>query len=506
MLQGDCFKLKTTEAIIVSNDETNAYAVTINIPANAQMTNNIYFRNVRLMITSVEKSGAINSRAVIYNISLKESTNLQYSGLPPYGQMMSGCCPLSYCWDGSSCVNSNLWMENPAFRPSWNNVLTSDLYNGHVNASDQSQATGYRCVIVNDTSREAQWVLSYIKYDWNYSQSGYCARPNDCFVSKDYPALNINYSKGCVHDGDVVYGNHYCHQGGWTTKSYIVATLLQNISSVLGYSYILQCYSDVTLNLNSLQVFDNPLSSCVMVMQKSPTDEQIITGVILDTADRITPNDFRIILNNFLINLNITYGLTSGINENVVVQSCTAANPTLIANSNFSTCIAANHLFVYYETNYKYFLISDRPIPGITAPTFWERIVTFFRDLFKNKKAGSGIQPYDVINYTTDYDNIYIMRNNTLNVTALEEAKYDERNQSMVNILYVKYVGSNSSTNPIDRDILFNKVNDTMRDAGQDFVVMMNYTNDSNSQELILRTQNRSGLWPYLTTILRNRR
>jgi hypothetical protein len=113
----------------------------------------------------------------------------------------------------------------------------------------------------------------------------------------------------------------------------------------------------------------------------------------------------------------------------------------------------------------------------------------------------NNIQEYDILNYTTNYDNIYILRNNTVDVTAVEEAKYDEQNQSIVNILYVNYSGSNEANNPIDRDTLFKRVNDTQTGVP----VLMNYTNTSDQQEVILRTQTRSGIWQYLTTILRVR-
>jgi hypothetical protein len=232
-------------------------------------------------------------------------------------------------------------------------------------------------------------------------------------------------------------------------------------------------------------------------MQTPPT-EQIITGVILnDTKDNNLADDFITALESNYI--------TNRVNSNVAVGTCTDMAPVLIPNSNFSLCLSATNLYVYYETNYKYFIISDKPISGITTPTFWDVIVGFFQKLFGSKNVGH-IQPYDVINYSTNYDNIYIMRNGTVNVTAIEELKYDELNQSMVNILYIRYSGSNDTTNYINRDDLFNKINDTMSSSQQDAVVVnMSYVSSPTEQEIILRSQNKSGLWPYMTTILRIR-
>jgi hypothetical protein len=101
------------------------------------------------------------------------------------------------------------------------------------------------------------------------------------------------------------------------------------------------------------------------------------------------------------------------------------------------------------------------------------------------------------------------MQNNTLNVSGIEESKYDEVKGHVVNILYVKYSGSNITNNPINRGDLLNVANQTMINLGmaETVPVEMNYTNDTTAktQEIIIKTENRTGLWPYFTSILRNR-
>jgi len=511
MQQGNCFTIDSSKDIIVSNPSTNLYSVTFNITSNKHSTNGIYFKNVRLMINSTPQQGFTNSYAIINNISLKEYTTTIYSNLHD-PLPLDGCCPASYCWDGIQCRNSDEWMNHSDKAPLWSSMSDNSIF-GHINTSDQTIARGYRCIIVNYSSHEAQWVLSDVKYDWNYKNSGYCARSTDCFVGAGYSNTNSNYSTGCVLDGDIISdknilneGNHYCHQGSWTTKSYIVATTLQNISATQGNNYILQCYDNYSLNYNpSITIlpdyYNYILSSCVMIMQ-IPNGEQIITGVVLNSTVLSQPDYTQAFLDS------IVQEYSSDNNDEVVIPYSCINNPTLLSGSNFSACVDAQNakrLYVYYETNYKYFIISDKTIPGISTPTFWDVIVSFFQKLFSNKNVGH-IQPYDVINYSTNYDNIYIMRNGTVNVTAIEESKYDELNQSMVNIMYIRYSGSNDTNNPISRDEIFNNVNDTMRLLQQNAIpVMLNYTNSSSEQEIILRTQNRSGLWPYMTTILRIR-
>jgi hypothetical protein len=512
----NCFDVGQVFSDTSGSPDTRLVSYNFNLLNNGNATDGL-FKDVKLRITVSESvRGACNS-VLIQNISLKETTNVDNgiyydaSQLAGVGTSASGCCPANYCWDGTQCWNSDYWMNDSSKAPLWSSISGDSIF-GHINTTDQDIARGYRCIITNYTSRTAQWVLSDIKYDWNYKNSGYCARSTDCFVdSNNFDNVNINYSKGCVLDGDIISdsyelnaGNHYCHQGQWTTKSYIVATTLQNISAKLGNDYILQCYDNYSMNYNipepvsNLPWYDTSLlASCVMIMQTPPT-EQIITGVILnDTKDNNLADDFITALESNYI--------TNRVNSNVAVGTCTDMAPVLIPNSNFSLCLSATNLYVYYETNYKYFIISDKPISGITTPTFWDVIVGFFQKLFGSKNGGP-IQPYDVINYSTNYDNIYIMRNGTVNVTAIEELKYDELNQSMVNILYIRYSGSNDTTNYINRDDLFNKINDTMSSSQQDAVVVnMSYVSSPTEQEIILRSQNKSGLWPYMTTILRIR-
>jgi len=517
MIQGDC-DIISPELIIRELTSATFKDKTMLIPSNTNTANG-YFRNVRLKIVAIRIASSSNP-LLLHNISFKEvvTSGVMYTSLPGYGQTaLSGCCPIDYCWNGSLCVNSFVAMNNSQTKPIWNNVLDTNWLNKHVNTTSQPKAKGYRCVITNYTSRKADWVVSDIKYNWNYKESGYCARASDCFVNESFGAadvnfgkVNENYSRGCIQDGKVISdtyqldkGNHYCHDGSWTTKSYIVATQLENISVGQGRDYILQCYDNVSLNHNSPFIVPNAniLSSCVIVMKYSlpKNSEQIITGIVLDNT---TSAD--IFLNALIEEYNTNY------NGAIAPIADTTACGT--PNNGFVTC--ADHtqrpstgggLFIYYNTQYSYFLISDKKIEGLTTLNVWEKIVGFFKGIFSSR-ATSTNQVYDTINHTTSYDKIYLMRSNLVNVTAIEESKYDELNQTMVNVLYIQYNGSNNLTNPIDRNLLFDRVNDTMRDLHRTNVnVTMQYDNHSNSQEIIVRTQEPSKLWPYMTTILRNR-
>ena len=474
----------------------------ISVLANPLATNWLYFKDVKFRL----RTGVGCTDVVIANISLIESTystdqvSYNYSALPSSGTIQStGCCPTNYCWDGKTCVSSSLWMNNASYQGIWNTILTNNWTHNHVDVSNQSEAIGYRCVIINATSNEAQWIPSRIKYDWNYEKSGYCNLATDCFADDAIISQSDNtHSRGCIHNGEFVsdapytlgQGNHYCYNGNWTTRSYIVATLLQNISE--HYNYVLHCYDDTSLtyNLKDNIPLDNVLSACVLIMKKTDTNQQIITGVVLDDANA---QDFLTLL---LSNYKAMYGV-----DTVSVDDCLTDTTLHISGTNFTKCIdVSQKLQVYYETNNKYFIVSNDVVAGIEQETIWNKISDFFKYLFRSPIISV---PFNSINYTTNYDRIYVLRNQTLNVTAIEEAKYDENDKAIATILYVRYSGSTISNNPLYLNSIFKNVNDSMTAAGKTNIpVSVNILNNVD-QELIIKSQDRSGLWPYFTSILR---
>ena len=508
------------------------FNIPYNTDYNADATNGAYFKDVKLRITVLESTQGACSDVLIQNISLKEMTNVEDNIAYNNSQVDSlgtaytaGCCPINYCWNGVACVDSALWMTNASYPPIWNSIWSANWTNTHVNTSNQQDAVGYRCVIINDTTNESQWVPTKIKYDWNYQASGYCANITDCFVNTTFNASKQStadydyngYSMGCIRNGDIIsaekkvgQGNHYCYMGNWTTRSYIVAKVLQNISIFNGDAYILQCYDNTSLTYNKIMVngVDKILSACVIVMKDAPNNkEQVITGVVLKNDDDAS---------SFMDDIASEYGAMHSSSDNVYkFNDCiTDSTHDVSDSSNFTKCAEqsgssnSGGLYVYYEKQYKYFIISDRLVVGIEQRPFWDSVVRFFQTFLFGSQI-THTTSFDAINYVTNYDRIYVMQNNTLNVSGIEESKYDEGKGRVVNILYVKYSGANTTNNPINRDDLFNIANHTMTKAGKaDAVpVEMNYTNDTTAktQEIIIKTEDRTGLWSYFTSILRNR-
>ncbi|HYD03042.1 MAG TPA: hypothetical protein VEC16_01970, partial [Alphaproteobacteria bacterium] len=450
----------------------------------------------------------------------------------------SGCCPSDYCWDGNVCVNSKYWRDNATKPGIWNNLLIGSLIDNHTMTSDQLDASGYRCISqdvwdtkgTTDTSDDtktvvASWTPAQIKYDWNYENSGYCANTTDCFVNyvNDFPG---GLSKGCTPNGTIVNdrfvsgsGNHYCHLGEWTTKSYIIASLLQGMmtSTTSDTEYTLSCYDDLDVVYNSLPVLpdESPedirvASACVLTQPdhdsrlKIKTNVQIITGVVLQDDSKASSNSF---IDKIIVDYERSFG-TGTISK--PATECTASGAPLIGPTAFTQCISTTKgdFFVYYDTTYKYFILSNKRVTGIEGTgwleSLWIKISEFFENVFG---LALDITPYDSISYTTSYDRIYITRTADIDVTAIEEAKYDEDEKTTVDVLYVKYDGTTIENNPINTAEIDRLLDEqTVPNSNQEIVpnvIRTDYLPTDAPQEITIKSHERINMWEYFTTILR---
>ncbi|HEY9701830.1 MAG TPA: hypothetical protein V6C58_05265, partial [Allocoleopsis sp.] len=281
---------------------------TIRLSTNLNsMNDGAYFRGLKLLI---ETTGS----AKISEISLKDSPAPDvHFDYPLPETSLTGCCPSTYCWDGEVCVDSGLWMNNASYPPLWNNIDVFSFVDNHTFEENRSRATGYRCVL--DGSGTAIWEPAYIKYDWEFKESGYCSNVTDCFVGYDDLEFDHQYaSRGCIPDGEIISddfvektGNHYCYKGNWTTKSYMIALLLQDIAKGDASGderYTLSCYDDLDMDLptkidpttTTLSFIQGTsfntlpgegidvVSACIMTKPQD-VDDQIIAGIVLEESD-----------------------------------------------------------------------------------------------------------------------------------------------------------------------------------------------------------------------------
>jgi hypothetical protein len=408
-------------------------------------------------------------------------------------------------------------MSNATYGPVWNKIFDASLLNNHVNTVDQPYATGYRCMITNSTANGAEWVSSSIKYDWNYEHSGYCLLPTDCFVNNSnidgLPNGGAGYSTGCIHNGSIIsddysfgVGNHYCYQGNWTTKSYIIATELQTLSK--GNSFILTCSNDSSVLYNTIKLDSTPidiLSACTIIVKSGSNTEQVITGAALGEGTN---------LKTFMQNAYNEYS-SSGLSGLSKINVPSSENNLLACTSytsGFVKCADADNLKIYYNQKYNYVLISDKILSTVETGTFsidsiFSAVKTFFNKMF-NVPAVYRAAAYNSINYTSSYDKIYVLSNNTLNVRGIEESKYDESLGNVTTLLYVYYGGANSSNDLLNITDIQNTVSGistSQASVADKYSAVSATLNNGSYQEIIIKTNNPTGLWQYFTTTLRDR-
>ncbi len=474
---------------------------TINIPSSKHNSSDGYFKQVhlRLVVDSCPTQEDLNklaSQGILFDdISLKESQyivdKVYYDNLSDNIDSTSGCCPADWCWDGDKCVNSLLWMNDSQKATIWNllDISNTDVWpNEHIYTNNQSITRGYRCVL-NETD-EADWVLSTIKYDWNYETSGYCPRETDCFVNKDLNQLDVEGTSGddCIKDGESINddfsingGNHFCYQGNWTTKSYIIATELEQLTE--GEEFVLLCDDDVKNTFNEADT-GYISSACTLIKQ----DDAVITGFALRDE-----NDF----NSLITALTSQYETYFGTEQTITI-------PTSIndyyeeVDGGYYKYFELENLYVYYNPEGKYFLLSNKNI-ALIDPTAWQEFWTTISNFFKGIFGIQDNKDYDYINSVSTYDKIYLM-NSTIEgqrvfVKGTQENKYDEYSETNKYFMYVRY--DNTINNTINIDYLNEKINNA--DG------YLNYTNSSAYQQILIISPETYQLWPYLTGMLRDR-
>jgi len=258
-----------------------------------------------------------------------------------------------------------------------------------------------------------------------------------------------------------------------------------------GDPYVLHCYDNDSMVYNTASPAAIT-SACVLT---EPGEQKVLMGLILT---RDAPSD----INNTINNIVGTYGEQFPDINVYYYEECTATDSELEGDSNFSTCVQADNpgLYIYYETNYRYLVVSNEQVLGIDRPTVWQRITGWFSNLFDTSRLNTAA--YTSLDYTTSYDRIYLLRDAGLSVTAIEEYKYDEALMKPVTVLYVRYEGSSNDTNPINSGQLFKAVNKTLR---RNSLLNMTYQSDPQGQELIIQTDNKTSVWRYFTSMLRVR-
>ncbi|MFA5796711.1 MAG: hypothetical protein WC916_01580 [Candidatus Woesearchaeota archaeon] len=434
---------------------------------------------------------ANSANILIDNVSLYEQSIIAFDS-PPSITNDFGCCYDSYCWNGNTCVNSLNWTNNSRKDPLWNNVFTGvSWYSNHVNYSAYDWARGYRCI--TNESLYANWTISNIKYDWDFNESGYCSKPTDCFVAKDFDYNSSDVVSGCIPDGSFVKdksnqplstgGNHYCYLGNWTSRTHIMALQLLNITQKTYADKPFRLFCDDSSNafINGTSPNILIISSCALLIREA-SGERVILGVITDKVDDYDGDKgvAGLIRDKYVQNYY----------NNNPFSSCTQGTGAYLKCIEQSAPTATKAgLYLYYNNESKFYLLSNEQITGLSSRGFfasiWDAISKFFMRLFG---VNTNTYPSNVsLSQIGNYDRIYFLQNGTIKVSALQEYKYDELDAKGHTFIYLNYTGTNNTNNYLDPEIL----------AGKNYT----FTSMSNTQEFILKDS--ADLWKYLTAVLR---
>lgn len=460
------------------------------------------------------------------NIKFKEVSPLNppHMGQPPIN-LTTACCPKEYCWDGSQCVLSDAWNISNTSNL-WDTLTQIDdqLYK-HVNTSRQWLAKGYRCTL--NESGYADWVAAEIKYDWDFKESGYCIRDTDCFVSQTFGGVDLttrqafiesfnNGGSSCIKNGtfindyyEINKGNHYCMNGTWTTKTFLIANVLENLTG--GNPYILFCgnkdiiYND--LRGTGDQGAGNYIGGGCVLITKDGDAEKIITGVYSEDPALIGETDDLLceFYKTHIASIEGSAPDCSSISDTVLTRNYNSCFGYNNDNTDFILCGTyenpgvqgiSGKLYTYINIKDYYYLLSNERLTELENNwlyTLWNKIVGFFQRLFGYTPS----QPLGLAAQTQNYEKLYVLSNNTLKVSAVEEQKYDESLVREMVYMYLNVTGSGMNDPNNKFNIEF--VNKSMNG------VYYTFDESETSRVLVIKYNAPAELWPYLTAMLRDR-
>jgi hypothetical protein len=498
-----CF---VADNIIISLTDSNAWQTSlsasklINPNSNADSDGYINKARIKIAITcSTVPDGDDIMPAYFDNIEFKEVKPAEIVYDDPVFDVgtTSACCPANYCWDGLECVDSAQWMTNSQEEPIYNNIFDNNDPNpwryNHVNTSAQPESIGYRCV--SNGYGIAEWQPAEIKYDWDYKESGYCNKPENCFGRIAGPNF-VDTGDSCISNGTYVddsytvnQGNHLCLEGEWTTRTFVAASYLTVWAGT--NPYILMCGEPSEIfNNDSLNTLLE--SSCVIIIRESASIEKVYLALV--------PADST--------HTEVIYGILreqhfdpGGLGpENAIPSNIQLGECEITASPEWFDCIVGSNapkFDIYHNRDYNIWVISDNTITELSPTTIqqiWNNIVNFFRRLFGLSQEE---RQYELFNATSNYNNIYILKNTSININGLEEQKYDEIKYEVLNYLYLNHSPATLDY-PLDEGYI--------RQNYGEYPNEVFYTNAYGVNELIIISQDRTDLWPYLTATLRDRR
>lgn len=340
------------------------------------------------------------------------------------GRAGAACCPQDYCWNGYACVEP---MDKIT-------ALTEHIGEGR----------DYRCV-------EGEWKRSILKWDWNSDKWGFCEKDSQCFVLSSEFADDENSAETfyegdypiCVNNSQYVF-DHYCSQGGWSSRTKFVASKL--VEAYEDEDYVIYC-SPYRATLLDYANVENYLGGDLMQQEselqelgEAPQEPEMLatcfSGISDPQGKRLIKDKENACVNNvcvlrykdggkvksaFATTLNRpidsekSFLLALNIPQNKVGELCKNTQPGKFTECDLSATELAGDL--YYSEELGAVIYAKEGID--MNPSIIDTIVDWLKDLFGIESSLSAESKF--ITDAKNFRDVYILKNGGKSVRAVKE-------------------------------------------------------------------------------------
>ncbi len=340
---------------------------------------------------------------------------------PTFTQIQA-CCPGSFCWDGTTCVDSAAYINYTKLPPIF-------VAYGQ---------TGYRC------GANGNWSIVSLKEDYLRNDSGYCTQDSECYVGLNQPCFKSG-QWGLFDSTD-----RFCHAGTWTTRTRYIATALLNYTDEKGINdFTLYCdvlNNALGENLDDIN-FDYSLNATAPKFKQFIKDSNYCQGkdcinnvCVLKFNDKvIIGTSLNAPLNTSSYPLQLIFGFKDDEYQNPIF---TTGDEILVAYES----PASGKLF-YSKNKQVMFYSADDNVADFDM-TFLESvgyvilnpitsILNYISGLF------NPLQSTQIISKVNDFDRVYISVFGSRAITGLQETKVDNSQSITVEqtLLSINYTG-----------------------------------------------------------------
>ncbi|HME87007.1 MAG TPA: hypothetical protein VKE88_01195, partial [Candidatus Nanoarchaeia archaeon] len=331
----------------------------------------------------------------------------------------AACCPQSFCFNGTSCINSEVYRNNPKLPPIF-------MTYGE---------TGYRC------SQAGNWSVVSLKQDFYRNDTGYCTEDSECYADNR-----------CFADGewdlfDSV--DRMCSNGAWTTRTkYLAASLLQFVddNSLTDYSLYCDKLGDATDF-----AFDDPDSNYVVKDNKNFDDyvfqgsQYCYSGNCINNVCVLSYDDTVIMATSLNTAMNDTlypfyeaFGFNTSTDKEVTDYD-TGDSIELVFDSNRAGSLhySSKKQVAYYTTD-RSIIFDPSPLESfvsyLTSPV--TSLINTIKSLFTPPATPEFTNTLDKVG---DFDRVYFAQKGSKTIQGIQEKRYNDVTQVLESSLSITY-------------------------------------------------------------------